>query len=317
MPITRVEVFEAARRRQLPINVPLDPWRRALRRELGTQRFARWFTLAMSGVLPAVLAVGIVVTSASLSRALGDLVPLVLFWSIAAVVVRLTGRRRRGMRALLAVLDDAPVQRPREEGRLTDQERHLIRSLPEPIAADDFLFWFGAPDGRDLGLELLGEVVRSRVDDDLWAALRVCFVFGLDGDHVPLLAELWDGDWHEEHLDVVAALGATGAASAVPVLLGVVDDVPRHLEGLDAWRVPVAVVDALGTLDVEGDGDLDGDLDGGADVGDARELALAELTGHVDRVVAGYAWVRLVDLHPDWWQQMVDEGSEADRATAS
>jgi len=48
-----------------------------------------------------------------------------------------------------------------------------------------------------------------------------------------------------------------------------------------------------------------------------RELALAELTGHVDSVVAGYAWVRLVDLHPDWWQQMVDQGSEADRASAS
>lgn len=298
--ITRVEVFDAARRRHLPINVPLDPWRSALRRELGTQGFGLWFTVAMLGVLPAVLGVGILATSSSASRALGDLVPLVLFWSVAVLVVRLMGRRRRDMRALLAVLDHPPVLRPRVEGRLSDQERHLVRSLPDPIPAADFLFWFGAPDGRDLGLELLDEVLRSEVADDAWAALRVSAVFGLDEAHVPLLAALWDAPWHDDHLDVVVALGLTGAPSAVPVLLGVVDDVPLHLEGDDAWRVPVTVVDALCMID-----------------GDERELALAELTGHVDRAVAGYAWVRMTALHPDWWQEMPAFRETADPSPGS
>ena len=282
--ISRIDVFRAARRGEIPANVPLDPWRSALRREMRTQRLLQWFASVMLLAMPVVLGIGVLATSASPGQALYNLTPVALFWPLGLIVVRLTRRRLRAMHRLLADIDSPPIDRVRIAGRLLAGERFLTKAMPYPLSHEEFLYWFDAVDGRALGLTLLREVAVSQVGDDVWPAVHVCNEFGLGTEHLPALTALWNADWHDVHLNVLEAIGETGSAEAVPVLMGIVDDVPRELEGLDAWRVNVGVMDALVSLGR-----------------DESVVALAELTAHSDRSVAGYAWVRLVDLHDEWW----------------
>lgn len=116
------------------------------------------------------------------------------------------------------------------------------------IPAEALLARFDATDGEALGLDLLRDAVARRDPVDVELALIVCFRFGLSDDHLPLLHELADADWHERHEDVAEALAELRSPTSVDALAHLAEWVPDYLEYDDARALATKAIWGLGSI---------------------------------------------------------------------
>jgi HEAT repeat protein len=100
---------------------------------------------------------------------------------------------------------------------------------PPTVTPEEVLQHFGADDGKALGLQLLRQAVQDRDRDDVEFALIVCYKFGFEADHLDLLLQLADADWHRRHEDVVTALGNLKDPRAVDALYRATQSAPEYL----------------------------------------------------------------------------------------
>lgn len=132
-------------------------------------------------------------------------------------------------------------------------ERHaVILSLVtvpgrgQPSPPETVLRYFGAADGKRLGLDLLLDALDRRDSDDTEMALIVCFVFGLTADHLLPLLELSFADWHRKHEDVVSALQELHSPDTVPALVHATRWIPDYLDFDENRALAKKAIHALG-----------------------------------------------------------------------
>jgi hypothetical protein len=117
------------------------------------------------------------------------------------------------------------------------------------MTKEEFLQRFpSAVEGGRLALHVLEDAFRSRDAEQLQCALVIGFVFGFVPDHVGVLSQLIDADWHYSHEDAVSALDHVRAAGAVEPLFRATQRIPKYLEFDEARALAVKAIWALGNL---------------------------------------------------------------------
>lgn len=96
---------------------------------------------------------------------------------------------------------------------MTEEERQLVSALMvrlggrQALSPDEFLHRFRhSTDGARLSLDLLNEAAADHNPEDVEYALSVGFAFGFTEQHLSVLLDLIDKDWHFAHEDIVSAL---------------------------------------------------------------------------------------------------------------
>src|SRR5258708_28479461 len=99
----------------------------------------------------------------------------------------------------------------------TGQRETVLNLMLNKISEDEFLRKFGVDraDGNKLSLDMLEEAHRRREPDDVEYGLGVGFRFGFSPDHLGVLCQLSDEEWHMRHEDIVTALGTLHDKRAV------------------------------------------------------------------------------------------------------
>ncbi|MFM2353877.1 MAG: hypothetical protein RLZZ608_1283 [Actinomycetota bacterium] len=100
----------------------------------------------------------------------------------------------------------------------------------ERLSRSEFLQAMGADDGVVLGLSLLSEATTHRDKDAVQWSMVVCYVFGYEASHLPLLHELAAASWHENHENVASAMDDVGSDESIPFLKHLAEWVPEYLE---------------------------------------------------------------------------------------
>jgi hypothetical protein len=135
---------------------------------------------------------------------------------------------------------------------MTPGDRDLIFSLvslpgqPSAGSPEGILHHFVTNDGHALGLRLLREAIDLESADDVEAALIVCGAFGVGEEHVDLLSDLLNKDWHEQHENIVSLLDRVSSPKAVEALRHAAEWVPGYLDYDDSRALAVKALWALG-----------------------------------------------------------------------
>ncbi|MQY25038.1 HEAT repeat domain-containing protein [Nocardia aurantia] len=119
---------------------------------------------------------------------------------------------------------------------MTPEDKSIILSLPHapgksPVGTPgDILRHFECSDGRKLGLTLLHEALENRDADEVELSMIVCSLFGgYDSEHLQVLLQLADADFHQQHESVVRLLGDLRSSAAVDVLERSTQRAPEYL----------------------------------------------------------------------------------------
>jgi hypothetical protein len=137
---------------------------------------------------------------------------------------------------------------------MTPEQKSLVMALVivpgrEPrITSEEFLYRFGADDGKLLGLQLLRDALGRCDRDDVELALIVCFTFGFTEDHLPTLLGLASAEWHVCHEDVITALGSLNSPAAVNALYQATQWIPSYLDYDETRALAVKAIRALGRI---------------------------------------------------------------------
>lgn len=106
---------------------------------------------------------------------------------------------------------------------------HRLGATPE-LSPEEFLERFGESDGLALALRLLADAVEREDADDLEAALRVVYTFGVTPEMLGPLKRAATAEWHQRHVDVVFRLQDLGDPGAVDVLSELTERAPAYLD---------------------------------------------------------------------------------------
>jgi hypothetical protein len=129
-------------------------------------------------------------------------------------------------------------------------EQQLARLYTTEVSDEEFFVEFGTSqeDVVAFGLRMLTDAVRER--DPLLEELGtyVGYRFGFSAAHVPVLHELAEASWHNDHADIVRALAKLRAPESVDVLYRVALSRHEQLDEDDEFELGRKCLYALGDI---------------------------------------------------------------------
>lgn len=139
---------------------------------------------------------------------------------------------------------------------MTEEQRKLCQDLivhpPEGlslISKEEFLRQFpSAVEYGKLALKWLEGAFQVQNAQDLDCALIVGFRFGFAPQHLDVLCQLMNAEWHHSHEDVVSALDEMNSPNAAEALFYATQWIPRYLEFDESRALASKAIWALGKL---------------------------------------------------------------------
>jgi hypothetical protein len=98
-------------------------------------------------------------------------------------------------------------------------------------------------------LDLLNEAVAAQDPADVERALIVGFTFGFTEQHLPVLLQLIDKDWHFAHENVVSALSDLRTPKTIEALYRATQWIPNYLDYDEARALAVKAIWGLGAIE--------------------------------------------------------------------
>jgi hypothetical protein len=139
---------------------------------------------------------------------------------------------------------------------VTEEERQLVSALMvrldgrQALSPDEFLHRFRhSTDGARLSLDLLNEAAADHNPEDVEYALIVGFTFGFTEQHLSVLLDLIDKDWHFAHEDIVSALADLRTPKSVEALYHATQWIPEYLDFDEARALAVKAIWGLGAIE--------------------------------------------------------------------
>ncbi|MEV7281104.1 HEAT repeat domain-containing protein [Streptomyces sp. NPDC093111] len=138
---------------------------------------------------------------------------------------------------------------------MTPEEQDLIMDLAVGLGdgptrtLDEVLAHFGESDGQAFALRLLQGAIERQDADDVEMALIVRRASDASVEEfLEPLIELFPGEWHRDHEDIVSLLGTLHSPRTVPTLVLATRWVPEHLDYDEFRALAVKAIWALGGI---------------------------------------------------------------------